>query len=159
MTKHVLILTWMMLGVSLAQQSAAPKPPTGLPTDAKLFNGKWYAVILEKVNWQAAQNRCKQQGGQLVVIHDEATLGFIKSLTKLRVWLGATDEKVDGKWVWSDGKDMTFTNWAEGEPNNREGKDQYLRTDPEGKWVDHPKKWDAHAQLPVVGYICEWKAK
>lgn len=159
MTKHVLILIWMLVGVSLAQQPAAPKPPLGVPADATLFNGKWYAVILDKADWQAAQSRCKQKGGQLVCIHDKATSDFITSMTKLRVWLGATDEKVDGKWVWVDGKEMTFTNWGKGEPSNTQGKETCLRTGADGLWTDTPKSWDAYAEFLVVGYICEWKAR
>ena len=139
MTKLVLILIGLLLGVAWAQQPAAPKPPLGVPPGAKLFQGKWYAVVLDKVHWQAAQDRCKQQGGQLVVIHDQATSDFIKSLTKLRLWLGATDEEVDGKWIWSDGREMTFTNWAQGQPDNTHGKETCLRTGADGGWVDHPK--------------------
>ncbi len=159
MTKHLLILTWMLLGVSLAQQPTAPKPPLGIPADAKLFNGKWYAVILDKADWPTAQSRCKQKGGQLACVHDKATSDFIISLTKLRVWLGATDEQVDGKWIWSDGKEMTFTNWSKGQPDNKEGKEMFLRAGGDGLWADHPKQWDAYASFSVVGYICEWKAR
>lgn len=162
MNLRVILLLLACLTMLQAQQPAAPKgpkPPVGLPADARLFNGKWYALILEKANWHVAQTRCKQRGGQLVVIHDEPTQAFIKSLTKLRVWLGATDDKVEGQWVWSDGKVMTFTAWEDGQPNNREGKEPCLRTGTDGRWCDHPKEWNAYEHVPVVGYICEWKAK
>ncbi|OYW70990.1 MAG: hypothetical protein B7Z37_29070, partial [Verrucomicrobia bacterium 12-59-8] len=102
MKKLLLLALCVLACLSSAQQpAAAPKPPVGLPRDAKYFNGKWYAVVLEKVNWAVAQSRCKQHGGQLAVAHDESTAVFIKTLSgKLRVWFGATDDKVEGIWVW-----------------------------------------------------------
>lgn len=159
--KKLLLLSLCALAcLSPAQQPAPPpKPPLGLPKDAKYFNGKWYAVILEKVNWAVAQSRCKLHGGQLAIVPDEATGTFIKSLTKLRVWLGATDEKVEGKWVWVDGQDMTYSQWEATEPSNDGGKENYLRTSPAGRWADAPKDWDAYKEFPVIGYICEWKGK
>lgn len=160
--KKLLLLSLCALAfLAPAQQpAAAPKPPLGLPRDAKYFNGKWYAVVLEKANWAVAQSRCKQHGGQLAVAHDEATAMFIKSLSaKLRLWLGATDEKVEGKWIWVDGQEMTYSMWEPAEPSNDNGKENYLRTSPNGRWADSAKEWDAYTTLPIVGYICEWKGK
>jgi hypothetical protein len=84
---------------------------------------------------------------------------FIKSLTKLRVWLGATDEKVEGKWVWVDGQVMTFTLWKPAEPSNDNGKENYLQTSPNGRWADSARDWNTYKTLPIIGYICEWTGK
>lgn len=162
MKQLLVFVTCVLACLASAQQPAptpAPKPPLGLPQDVQYFNGKWYAVVLEKVNWSVAQSRCKLRGGQLAVAHDEATAMFIKSLTKLRVWLGATDEKLEGKWMWVDGKEMTFTMWEPAEPSNDDGKAHYLRTSPNGRWADSARDWDTYKNLPIVGYICEWKGK
>ena len=99
-------------------------------------------------------------GGQLAVIPDAKTWEFIKSLTETRVWLGATDEKVEGEWVWVDGTKMTFKAWTPGNPNNGFAKEHYLVAVPaKGGWNDTLKEWDAYKEAPIVGYICEWKVR
>lgn len=132
---------------------AAPKPPVGVPADAKLFNGKWYKVFYEKITWQSARDKCRSAGGQLVVIPDEVTWTFVKGLSPAYLWMGATDEKVEGVWIWIDGTTMVYTAWLQGEPSNHDGSEHYLLC-AKGGWSDHPKN-----STYVVGYICEWKAK
>src|SRR5687768_12608225 len=102
--KNFLILLSLVLGcVTQAHcQTPGPKPPLTAPKDAKLFNWKWYAVFQDKVSWQVARDKCARMGGQLVVIPDKATWDFVKKLSTTKVWMGATDEKVEGEWVWVD---------------------------------------------------------
>lgn len=143
-----------MLSAVIAEPPATKKPPVGVPGDAQLFNGKWYRVYLERGSWKAARDKCVQHGGHLVVIPDEATQAYLRTLAKgLLLWLGATDEKVEGLWVWVDGTEMKYTAWMRGQPSNTGGKERYLQM-LWGAWNDAPE-----SQKDVVGYICEWKDK
>ena len=36
------------------------------------------------------------------------------------VWIGFTDEAEEGNWQWITGEEVTYTNWADGEPNGGE---------------------------------------
>lgn len=130
-----------------------PKPPVGLPSDAILFNGKWYFVYMDPVQWKRANEKCVALRGQLAVVPDEATHAFIKQLSKgLALWLGATDEKVEGLWTWVDGSEMKFKAWADREPAGRQ-RENYLFIR-KGRWED------VSNETPIViGYICEWKAR
>jgi hypothetical protein len=140
--------------VSVFSQQSPVKPPVGVPGDAKLFNGKWYRVYLEKGGWKAARQKCERLGGQLVVIPDEPTQVYVKNLTNnLFLWLGATDEKVEGLWRWVDGTAMTFTAWDNHQPDNMNGRQHYLRSTQTGKWDDEFENGNA------VGFICEWKQR
>ena len=76
-------------------------------------------------------------------------------------WLGATDEKKEGEWVWLDGSPMTFKNWQQSQPNNKGGVEHYLGmwtipkgfSSPSGNvWVDQPDVSTQHKP----GFICEW---
>jgi hypothetical protein len=137
------------------QSPDGPKMPLGVPTNAKFFDGKWYHIYLSRVGWRAARDKCKQTGGQLAVVPDEATHTFLKNLANgVQLWLGATDEKVEGLWTWVDGTEMRFKAWNYGEPNNKHGHEHYLQINPEGTWNDV-----SETEKIVVGYICEWKAK
>ena len=77
------------------------------------------------------------------------------------VWLGATDEKVEGQWVWLDGTEMRYENWdpAFNQPNNGppDGSNPehrlLLRIDLDGAWWDTADTCDP----PVKpGFVCEW---
>jgi hypothetical protein len=155
----LLFLTLALIVACAAQLfSQSSRPPLSAPKDAVLHNGKWYAVILDKMDWPRAKAKCEGMGGRLAVAHREETWKFIKDLTKVSVWLGATDEKIEGEWVWVDGTKMGFTSWGSGQPDNVGGTEHYLSTW-RGDWNDAPKNWDFSKESPVVGYICEWDAK
>ncbi|HEY2342585.1 MAG TPA: C-type lectin domain-containing protein, partial [Chthoniobacteraceae bacterium] len=116
-------------------------------------NGKWYRVYLEKGGWRHAKQQCNVLGGQLVVIPDEATQNFVKQLAGVTpLWIGATDEKLKGVWVWVDGTTATYTAWEPGQPNGAP-KEDYMA-------IWHGLWNDAFENEPkVVGFVCEWSKK
>jgi serine/threonine protein kinase len=140
--------------VTTTTTTSAGKPPVGMPADAIPFNGKWYRFYPEHPTWHAARDKCAKAGGMLATIPDKATWDFVKGLIGERwVWLGASDEKSEGQWVWMDGTPLTLTKWQKDEPNNTGAKQHYLRASNKG-WRDDEK------QAPeIVGYVCEWRPK
>jgi len=52
------------------------------------------------------------------------------------VWVGLTDEAVEGTFAWLSGEPVTYTNWNEGEPNNS-GNEDYCEFRDDGKWNDN----------------------
>lgn len=55
------------------------------------------------------------------------------------VWIGLTDEYEEGNWQWVTGEDVTYTNWAEGEPNNNGDTEHYGEFNiADGLWNDVP---------------------
>lgn len=150
----LLCLLATLLTPVAAQQSAEPKPPVGIPSKAKLFNGKWYLVYLEKTTWTKAKQKCERAGGQLAVVPDAPTQAFMAEFGKgLELWIGATDEKVEGLWVWVDGTEMKHKAWGRGQPVSGSRTENFLIIGGGGRWYDAPNDW------ACVGYICEWKAK
>ena len=152
----LLLLVLIVLGPGSAhtQDATLKKPPVGIPQEAHFFAGKWYHVYLERLPWRNARDKCKRLGGQLAVVHDEATDTFLRKVAGgLELWLGASDEKVEGLWLWVDGTKMTYTAWNNKEPNNSHRREHFLKlAGKDSGWNDVPE--DAKA---VVGYICEWK--
>lgn len=153
----ILVAFAAALGSASAQQPAQPKPPIGVPADAKQFNGKWYRVYLERLPWNRAKERCVAVGGQFAIVPDESTWAFIKSLSPADLWLGGTDEATEGIWKWVDGTPLTFTAWLGAGPDNSGGNENYIVTRTKG-WNDVPKHGNFGA-FHAVGFICEWKAK
>ncbi len=131
--------------------------PVGPMAQAKWFRGKWYAVVMERVSWTAARQRCEKLGGQLAVVPDKIAWEFVRSLSTANLWLGATDEEKEGEWKWIDGTPFTFHRWLKGQPNNAyNGTEHYLNTW-NGSWNDAPKDGQFTGRDFVAGFVCEWK--
>jgi hypothetical protein len=52
------------------------------------------------------------------------------------VWLGATDEAVEGDWKWITGEPWSYTNWDPGEPNGGTSENCLDYSDGVDKWND-----------------------
>ena len=130
------------------------KRPLGVPEDARFFGGKWYKVYSGHISWHNARDKCVVLGGRLANVPDERTQAFIVGLADGKtLWLGATDEKMKGQWVWSDGSTMKFKAWNDNHPLEMRGFD-YLWIIRDGRWNDAPDK-----DSGGVGFICEWEKK
>ena len=44
----------------------------------------------------------------------------MSELARREVWIGANNENSEVDWIWPSGVDVTFTNWAPGQPDNPE---------------------------------------
>ena len=129
------------------------KPPN---IEAVQWNGHFYKLIPELLSWRDAQKACENIGGHLVIIEDEAEQTFLAGnirngkVKAEYLWIGATDELVEGAWVWVDGSPANFTNWAARKPENRPDLHYMAMAVADGgRWVD----------LPVqagLSCICEW---
>jgi hypothetical protein len=71
-------------------------------------------------------------------------------------WLGATDEQVEGQWVWVDGTPMRYSNWSPvgKQPNNKQGLEHYAVI-----WIAHDGKWSDQPNQSTElhpGFVCQW---
>jgi len=90
--------------------------------------------------WMEARKFCISQGADLAVLDnaDEQTwvLSEAKKLAPAKeVWIGLSDLAAEGQFVWNDGKPITWSSWASGQPNNGNDSD-CVRLRPDGKWDD-----------------------
>ena len=140
----------------------APLQPTTRkpPADASPYHGRFYKVYTEQLSWHAAEERCRLLGGHLVVVENRDENQFLNFLARNAglggVWLGATDQRVEGKWIWVDGTSFGYQNWdvANKQPNNKEGLEHFLvlLTRFDGTWCDQPD--DGRQEHP--GFVCQW---
>jgi hypothetical protein len=128
-----------------------PKPPVGVPADAKFFNGKWYRVYIEDAkSWAHAKERAAAVGGQLACDIDADTHTFIAALANNRtLWIGGS-RGADALWYWENGAQFTFTAWAPTQPDGTKGENWLVIH--EGRWHDNNGK----GNVPILGFIAEW---
>lgn len=116
-------------------------------------NGNQY-LLTDVMSWQEARVLAEKLGGYLVTINDEKENQWLIN-TFLHhdtdfVWIGINDYQEEGHFIWINNENVTYTNWASGEPNNNllqggedygvinGGKNPFNRT--VGTWSDAPEK-------------------
>ena len=145
------------LGTTLKDLEEGTRPRF---TGAKEFKGKSYLAVREELSWREARQRCLEMGGHLAVVTDEPRNSFLTALLRSQgvnaAWLGATDELIEGQWVWVDSSPMLYRNWDQvgRQPNNKQGLEHYLvlLVRNGGKWCDQPNSLN----LEHPGFVCQW---
>lgn len=140
-----------------------------IPQGASEFNGHYYYVynIDEGSTWKEAKQYCESQGGYLVTITSPGEQIFITDLIqnqkKRSYWIGLTDEEELGEWKWVTDEPLSYSNWAQNEPNHGYGgKEHYVAIVSYDTKYDYPifrGEWNDHANdrdIEEFGFICEW---
>ncbi len=87
------------------------------------YNNHVYMFCTKYRTWTDARVVCMQEGLDLAAIgsKDEDQWAATKalSLDPTYAWLfGFNDQAQEGKWVWSNGEPVVYTNWQAGQPSN-----------------------------------------
>ena len=130
-----------------------------IPSNAFSYNGNYYYIYSNiGDDWEEAKKYCETLGGHLAVINNSAentaVFNYMNSQGYDSAYFGLSNTIKAGTWNWVDGNQITYTNWADGEPNNEGGNENYAMfyykfTD--GKWND------GNPQKDPASFICEWE--
>lgn len=125
-------------------------------------SGHYYRFVSAGLDWTTARATAENTSmhgmrGYLAEINSAAENNFIGiETTASDVWIGASDEKVEGSWIWDGaasltnkpsgsgdnaGRSASFHSWADNEPNNSRGIEDCAVTNwrnNRGKWNDLP---------------------
>ena len=119
--------------------------PLDMKADAEFeCDGKIVKFYKASLPYKVAQRFCEENGGSLVKIDSqEKNDAIAKKVAEIDEWtffIGATDEKEEGTFVWQDGSPLTYRNWAANEPNNDTicGAENYVQMYRDGTWNDLP---------------------
>ncbi|WHH57906.1 S8 family serine peptidase [Petroclostridium sp. X23] len=136
------------------------------------YNGKTYCIISVKdiegtyrQRFQFAEFFANQLGGHIVSINDSGENEFLKNYFNSKrnealfkqtypgleissfgyfnqATLGLNDLTQEGTMVWTSGEVLAYTNWGDGEPDNKEGSENdadYVIMDYDGKWQTYSR--------------------
>ncbi|XP_038946013.1 CD209 antigen-like protein C [Rattus norvegicus] len=96
--------------------------------DWMFFQGNCYFFSTFQEKWKESVKACKDMGAQLVVIKSNDEQSFLQRTCKKKrnTWMGLSDRKEEGQWLWVDGSPLLFNfrnYWSAGEPNNQDNED------------------------------------
>uniref|UniRef100_A0AAQ6IG33 C-type lectin domain-containing protein n=1 Tax=Anabas testudineus TaxID=64144 RepID=A0AAQ6IG33_ANATE len=84
----------------------------------ELHGGKCYYFSTSKSTWDQSRDDCRRGGGDLVKIDSR------EEQVENTFWIGLTDSKEEGKWLWVDDSPLntSLAFWSGTEPDNWPGK-------------------------------------
>lgn len=130
--------------------------PVGCSGDGETFSGElkscYRVVSIPALTWAQASIDCtlwSAGSGHLVSVTSSAENELVRQLVGgARIWLGATDAKVEGRWRWLSSETWFYTAFASGKPDNFERSEHCLSMQVDGTWDDL-------ACLTELPYVCE----
>ncbi|XP_036001656.1 CD209 antigen-like protein E [Fundulus heteroclitus] len=96
----------------------------------ELHGGTCYNFSTTKSSWNESRDSCKDLGGDLVKIDSreeqmllEIKLRGLMEEPEDRFWIGLTDSKEEGRWLWVDGSPLneSLKFWSNKEPDDWKG--------------------------------------
>ncbi|KAL1006843.1 hypothetical protein UPYG_G00077910 [Umbra pygmaea] len=95
-------------------------PKGGCAPEWIAFQGKCYRFIRDnEKSWQEARSFCINQGGNLASVLSEKEQAFLTTQMQGNphdMWIGLNDVNWEMRFLWTDGKGVSYTNWAKGHP-------------------------------------------
>ncbi|XP_028973037.2 uncharacterized protein LOC105006821 isoform X2 [Esox lucius] len=114
----------------------------------EFYNGSCYHFSEDKLTWEQSQYACIRDGGHLVIIESQQEQDFIRmkvgnTEVTNSYWIGMTDIKVEGVWVWMDNTPLnnSIKYWDQ---NNGTGVSDF----PE------PNDWESNEDCAQMGQRC-----
>ena len=94
----------------------------------------------KKIHFSGVEDAIAQaakEGAYLVAINDAAEQQWLeRALSPMRTLIGLSDIEEEGQWQWHSGEPVTYTNWAQYEPQDTDKGDEDYVIMMGDKWID-----------------------
>ncbi|CAC5385747.1 MRC [Mytilus coruscus] len=118
------------------------------PNDWQKFNNWCYKEFSERRTWFQARDYCRSIGTDLVSVHNERESSFLNNnFTLTFMWIGLSNFQNNGKYVWSDGTILNYTDWGPSEPNNVNNNENCAQT--------YYRMWNDNNCFMSFRFICK----
>lgn len=137
---HLTLAACLAAAVLLNSSAAAQStPPPGYNWIQNPANGHYYALTTS-MSWTGAAAEADALGTstEMATIRNQAEQDWIHVTfpSPPWIWIGLTDQAIEGTWVWRSGEPVAFTAWHSGEPNNLGNEDYGHLKDAQRLWND-----------------------
>ncbi len=132
-------------------------------TTASGGNGHWYEALrpIHGMNWTTANQFATGitwlgLPGHLATFSTNAEWLFVLPITQRLLWIGLSDDAVEGDYQWVTEEPFVYSAWMAGEGGISESED-FILTGPALTWADH---YDLHYVLGYpegIGFIVEFE--
>ncbi|XP_039598859.1 C-type lectin domain family 4 member E-like [Polypterus senegalus] len=91
------------------------------------FNTNCYYFANDTKTWADSRDNCTSMGGHLVIIESQEEQNFLLNKTRSKTdkshWIGLTDQKAEGQYLWVDNRPLNQSNKFWGRRDNKMIKD------------------------------------
>ena len=134
-----------------------PQPKPDLDKGLLLSIRSSFSIIEGNFTWQEAKADAEAKGGRLAVLDTQVKIDSANTYLEglgvdwPNLWIGLSDEDVEGQWKWINDNLLSANNWGGDEPNGGTSENHAIL----GGKVGTPKGWlDIRGTLPEA-YLLE----
>ena len=127
-----------------------------MPSDYTYAEKSWgksfYKIYSATKNYTDAKAQCESDGSFLAIPRSEAESDFIADLIpNEHIWIGINDIEHEGRYMDVHGSHISYTNWANGQPDNY----QHNPLDEDGMMIrKEDKKWNDYNVSYNLKFVC-----
>ncbi|MCY7282981.1 MAG: DUF4347 domain-containing protein, partial [Cyanobacteria bacterium CAN_BIN43] len=129
-----------------------------LATRSFNYNASQYQLTNGAKTWKQAQAEAKRLGGNLVIINNAAEEKQLKQNfgNKRKFWIGLTDRRQEGNFLWSNGQAPNYLNWSQGQPNQSGANNEdyvVMNAGKKHRWDDKPLQSKFRGIIEIPGVL------
>ena len=123
-----------------------------------------FSIVEGNFTWHEAKADAESRGGRLAVLNTQEKIDLANNVLASigawpHLWIGLTDEVIEGDWKWITGDPVTAENWYIGEPNAEAEEDYAHIFDSSGEKTLYSWNDTYSAQNTLRSYLLELTAQ
>ncbi|XP_019746313.1 ladderlectin-like isoform X2 [Hippocampus comes] len=140
---HLLAVLCGIIALSQADRGAKDKDKNHCPKGWTQLDNKCYIFFHNPRTFPDAERVCNVFDGNLVSIDNRLENAFVVELIRegagsvVNTWIGLFDTLPEDDFIWTDGEDFKFSNFAGGQPDNNGGNENCVEIQADSTWNDN----------------------
>ncbi|XP_057704866.1 ladderlectin-like [Corythoichthys intestinalis] len=148
---HLLLLLCGISGLLTGTGAFVIKRANECPPEWTRLESRCFLFVNERLRFTFAETFCNLLGGNLASIHSSLENEVVRHVIAAkagsfeRSWTGLHDRVEEGAFIWTDGTEFDFDNWANNRPRTT-GNQDCAEILSQGRWNDR----NCNSRIPFV---------